>query len=255
MDLSTLLRETGRPLIGGWLGTSSPLVLDACRAEGLDFVALDTQHSALTLGDCAMLLAMHALDDFAVIVRVESNDPAKIGKALDVGAAGVIVPLVETAEQARLAAMACQFPPKGVRSYGPVRPDIAGMSPSELDERAFLFVMIETELGLQNAAAIAATPGIDGIFIGPADLSIALGLVPQRAFDTGQLEEHFRILRQLADQHGLMLGTLGVDAGSASRWLAYGCDVVAVVTNERRLLGEAVGRLSASIRDRGTVDV
>lgn len=248
MAASILKQEARRrPLVGGWLGTSSPLVVEACRDAGLDFVALDTQHSALSLGECATLLA-GIDDDFPIVVRVDSHDHAAIGRALDFGATGVIVPLVETAEQAAAAARACRFPPRGTRSYGPVRADIAAASPGELDDRAFLFVMIETELGLENAAEIAATPGVDGIFVGPADLSIALGLVPQRAFDTDQLENHFQTLRQLADQHGLLLASLGLDPPSAIKWLDYGCDVVAVVTSERGLLGESTGRLVTELR-------
>ncbi|PWB97675.1 aldolase [Salinibacterium hongtaonis] len=252
--VSTLIRESGHPIVGGWLGTSSPLVIEACRAAGLDFVTLDTQHGALSLEDCAALLARQAQEDFSVIVRVDSNEPAKIGKALDLGASGVIVPLVETAEQARSAAQACRFPPLGVRSYGPVRSDIVGMSPAELNDRARLFVMIETEVGMRNAAEIAATPGVDGIFIGPADLSISLGLAPQRAFDTAQLETHFRGLRLLADRHGLMLGSLGLDVESATRWIEYGCDFVAIVTDERRLIGDAMERLSGDLGVRSNVE-
>lgn len=247
MTGSPLSPATGRALVGGWLGTDSPLVVEACRNAGLDFVALDTQHSGLSLRECASLLGGVERDDFPLVVRVDSNDPAQIGKALDLGAAGVIVPLVESAEEAAAAVSACRFPPHGTRSYGPVRPDIAGASPAELGERAALFVMIETERGLENAAEIAATPGVQGIFVGPADLSIALGLVPQRAFDTEQLEVHFRMLRQLATQHGLMLGSLGLDAASAKQWIDYGCDFVAVVSSERRLLAESAGRLAADI--------
>lgn len=246
--------ETRAPLVGGWLGTRSPAVVDACREAGLEFVVLDTQHSALTLGDCAELLAGVEADDFSVLVRVDSNDHAQIGKALDFGASAVIVPLVETAEQAAAAASACRFPPLGTRSYGPVRRDISSASPAELDERASLFVMIETTLGLQNAPEIAATPGVDGIFVGPADLSISLGLVPHRAFDTDQLEEHFRQLRRLADENHLTLGTLGLDADSTRKWLDYGCDLIAVVTAERALLGDAVTRLAGDIRVRGSVE-
>ena len=109
-------------------------------------------------------------------MRVGANDAAPIGRALDAGAAGVIVPLVNTAEEAARAVAASRYPPAGIRSYGPGR-SLAGVGPlaTEINDAVTVLAMIETAEGLANVEAIAATPGLDGLYIGPSDLTIGLG--------------------------------------------------------------------------------
>jgi 2-keto-3-deoxy-L-rhamnonate aldolase RhmA len=117
-----------------------------------------------------------------VLVRVAENTPSAIGQALDAGAEGVIVPLVETAQQARAAVRAAHYPPYGERSGGGVRPLANFLDYVEAARRAVVVcVMIETERGVRNARAIAATEGVDLVFIGTGDLALSLGTFP--AFD------------------------------------------------------------------------
>src|SRR5690348_17893295 len=115
----------------------------------------------------------------APLVRVARNGAAEIGTALDAGAVGVIVPLVETAEEARQAVDAARYPPQGNRSGGGVRPlmDFKRYVPAA-NEHVLVAVMIETKRGVANAAAIAATPGVDMVFIGTGDLALSLGVFP-----------------------------------------------------------------------------
>lgn len=236
-----------RPIIGGWVGTNSPQLVGAIRESTFDFVVVDTQHSVLTIADCAPLLAGVHAGDFPMMVRVDSNNPATIGRALDLGASGIIVPLVETAEQAEAAVRACHYPPQGTRSFGPIRSDLSGQSLEELSGRALLFVMVETRLGLENVFSIADNPGVDGIFIGPVDLSISLGLNHRGAFSTDQLKEHFAVVRAAADQYGLILGSFGVDAASTQRWIDYGCTFVPVNMSERGLFNAGVSALAGEL--------
>src|SRR6266851_3964606 len=119
--------------------------------------------------------------DTVPVVRVPWNDPATIMKALDLGAYGIIVPLINTAEDAAKAVAACRYPPVGMRSSGPVRAVHYGGSDyiAKANDEIVVMAMIETKEGLANLDAICATPGLDAVYIGPSDLSFALGMAPR----------------------------------------------------------------------------
>jgi 4-hydroxy-2-oxoheptanedioate aldolase len=115
------------------------------------------------------------------LARPSRNDFAEIGKLLDAGAYGVILPMIDTAEDARRLVDAVRYPPRGRRSFGPARGLLYGGADyaERADDELLAFAMIETSQGLANLDAIAAVEGLDGLFIGPTDLSLALGVPPQ----------------------------------------------------------------------------
>jgi 4-hydroxy-2-oxoheptanedioate aldolase len=167
-------RET---VVGYWVVLDSPTSTERLARIGYDYVALDGQHGVFGYsGMLAALTAVDAAGRAVGIVRVTGNDAATIGRALDAGAVGVIVPLVNSPEEAARAVAACRYPPVGIRSYGPARPlPQVGPRPADVNDAVILLAMIETAEGLANVEAIAATPGLDGLYIGPTDLTIALG--------------------------------------------------------------------------------
>ena len=164
----------GRPSFGAWATLGDTLAAEVLGKAGYDWVVLDTQHGGITWDK--LLGAIQALDlgGTRALVRVGWTDPAQIMRALDLGALGVIVPMVSTAEQARTAAQATRYPPHGIRSFGPVRNYYA--TPAGPATEPLCFVMIETAEAMDNLDAIAATPGVDGLFVGPVDLALSLGL-------------------------------------------------------------------------------
>jgi 4-hydroxy-2-oxoheptanedioate aldolase len=175
-DLAAQIR--GRePAVGYWVVLDAPVATERIARLGYDFVVLDGQHGLIGYhGLVSGLLALDAGGASPGLVRVEGNATVPIGRALDAGAAGVIVPLVDDAEQAAAAVAAARYPPAGVRSYGPMRSGLRiGPAPREADAGTLLLAMIETAQGLANVEAICATPGLDGIFVGPYDLALALG--------------------------------------------------------------------------------
>ena len=184
------LRETleaGGPAIGLWASIPSSLTAEAAALAGADYVVADQQHGAL---DPAMLMAMlQAIAGAGSVpfVRVAANDPFAIGQALDLGAAGVIVPLVSSGEEAARAVAACRYQPEGIRSFGALR--------AWSGERPLCLVMIETRDGLERVEEIAGTPGLDGIYVGPSDLALSLGLQPTLRL------EHPPVLEALATVH------------------------------------------------------
>jgi 4-hydroxy-2-oxoheptanedioate aldolase len=140
---------------------------------GFDWVIIDAQHGGLTISDLAPMIQALQLGGTPAVVRVPWTDAATIMRVLDFGATGVIVPMVNTAEEARLAAAAMRYPPAGIRSYGPTRGGYA--STTEANDEVMLLVMIETAEALEQVDEIAASPGVDGLFLGPVDLGLSLG--------------------------------------------------------------------------------
>ena len=175
-DLRMLLAGPGLSL--AWFTMGSVPLLEIGARQGFDAAVIDLQHG---LWDrMATHLAVSALADLPVIVRTASVAAAAIGEALDSGARGVLVPLVETAEQARDAVAAATFPTRGVRSGGGVRPLSQGFAAYVADHASPLVgVMIETVRGVANAAEIVATPGIDLVFLGTGDLALSIGCFPE----------------------------------------------------------------------------
>lgn len=160
-------------LLGLWAGFLTPFAVEALRGSGLDWLGLDLQHGALEPPDVAPLLRAADAARTPVLVRVASHDAAGLARVLDTGPAGVIVPAVESAEQAAALVRAVRHPPHGHRSTGLTR---AALTRGEGPEpEPLLLAMVETAEGLRHAEAIAATPGVDGIFVGPYDLALSLG--------------------------------------------------------------------------------
>jgi 4-hydroxy-2-oxoheptanedioate aldolase len=181
-DAFSLVRRlrAGETVLSGWCGLPYPIVAELVGREGFHAVTLDQQHG---LWDTASMLAAIAqvhLAGAAPIVRIPVGEFASVSRALDFGAEGIIAPMINTAADARAYVSFAKFPPLGERSWGPHRATTLAQMPDqkvylrEANAKTVTFAMIETRTALGNVEAIAATPGIDGLFLGPADLSIAL---------------------------------------------------------------------------------
>ncbi|MGH6768267.1 MAG: HpcH/HpaI aldolase family protein [Xanthobacteraceae bacterium] len=172
--------RAGETVHSGWCGLAYPLVAEIIGREGFGAVTLDGQHGLWDLASIATGIAALRQGGAAPIVRVPLGDFALASRCLDFGAEGIIAPMINTEADARAFAAAAKFPPIGERSWGPHR---AAMLAGIADQKDYLaaandvvvtLAMIETRTALDNLDAIAATPGIDGLFLGPSDLSIAL---------------------------------------------------------------------------------
>jgi 4-hydroxy-2-oxoheptanedioate aldolase len=182
----------GKPAFGFALGLASPLSAEILSTCGVDFLLLDRQHAPW--GDDSTVAALSAMQAGSAIpmARVARNDFTLIGRLLDEGMMGIVIPMVNTAADAAAAARACRFPPIGDRSWGWGRARAFGDDYSDwIDDQIFVAVQIETAEAVANAEAILATPGVDGCWVGPSDLSLSLGFHP-REMDTR--EEHARAL-------------------------------------------------------------
>jgi 4-hydroxy-2-oxoheptanedioate aldolase len=172
--------RAGETVFSGWCGLPYPIVAETLARDGFPAVTIESQHGLWDVGGIlAGVSAVHA-GGAAPIVRVPLNDFALVSRALDFGAEGIIAPMINTPADAKAFAAAAKFPPLGERSWGPHRAMTLGGVPDmatylrEANDHVVTFAMIETRTALSNFDAIMATPGIDGFFLGPSDLSIAL---------------------------------------------------------------------------------
>lgn len=185
----------GNPAFGFSVGLGSPLSAEAVADTGIDFVMLDRQHGSW--GDDSTIAALIAMRSGKAtpMARVLHNDFGLIGRLLDEGMMGIIVPMVNTPDDAKRVADACRFPPIGQRSWGWGRARTYGSDYSDwIDDQIFVAVQIETAQAVENAEAIMATPGVDGCWLGPSDLSLSLGFHPSKM---DEREEHARALEKV----------------------------------------------------------
>jgi 4-hydroxy-2-oxoheptanedioate aldolase len=231
--------------LGGWVAGGGEFSLELYRQAGYDYVGIDCQHSVIGEETAAAILRRTPAGSPATIVRVSKNDGALIGRVADAGADGVIVPMVNTAAETAAALDAVRYPPHGVRSFGPVRPDLGLVSLAELSDRVSVFVMIETTQGLANIDDICAVPGIAGVYIGPADLSIGLGLNPLTAFSSDQLAEPIERIRKACAAAGIVLGMHQRDAETAALWIGRGVRLATIGNDAATFLGAVTGGLAA----------
>jgi 4-hydroxy-2-oxoheptanedioate aldolase len=211
--------------------------------EGVDYVCIDQQHGLVDYP--AMIEMLRAIEGRGVVplTRVPVNQGWIIGKALDAGVQGVIVPMVSTGAEARAAVEACRYAPKGVRSFGPVRSTLTMGSRdiTVVGDEVLCFVMVETREGVERIDEIAATPGLDGIYVGPADLALGLGLPPDL---DKQEPEHVEAVERILDacrRHKIIAG-IQCGTGRSARVHAQKGFQLVTFTKDTNLLPAAVGK-------------
>ena len=240
----------GKPAIGCWLGIPSSYSAEMMAHQGFDWVCVDTQHGAIDYNTAFPMIQAIASTDAVPFVRVPWNEPSIIMKYLDAGAYGIVVPMIETADDARAAVRATRYPPDGIRSYGPNRVVYYTgdyNAPAANDEVA-LIVMIETPEALKNLDEIASVPGVDALYIGPADLSQALGLGPAYNADNPAHAEAVTKIRDAAVRHGKVPGVHTSGSALTNRYLAEGFKMVMLTTDGGGILANARSEL-AKIQD------
>ena len=209
--------KAGEPTIGGWLTVADPSIAEYLANTGLDEVTADQQHSTIGVDDLGVVLPAIEARGAIPLTRVGFNDAYLIGRSLDLGAVGVIIPMVNNAAEAAAAVSAFRYPPRGIAPPAPsARPTTWAAAPREL-EAAACIVMVETLDGLRNVDQIAATPGVDCIYIGPGDLALGLGLDwDDTTWNPTQAKSHddaIRTIHAAAKKRGI---ATGIHAGNGA---------------------------------------
>jgi len=251
-NLRTLWSE-GRPALNGWLSIGNGFTAEIMAAQGYDSLTIDAQHGALTPHDLLPMLQAIRASGVTPMVRVPWNEPGVIMKALDLGAYGLICPMVNSAADAEAFVRCLRYPPRGERSFGPTRVAFAAGSDygAKANDQIIGFAMIETQAAMDNLDAIAATPGLDGLYIGPADLTLSLSngrLAP--GFDRQEPEMIAAIRRILAaaKANGIRAGLHCGTPDYAAQAIGWGFDMV-TVGGDARFLAASAGASVARMRE------
>lgn len=225
--------KQGLPTVGTWIDLPEPAVAEILAAYGMDWLLIDTEHGPMGWETVENLLRAMRGTEVVPLIRVAGNDPFLIKQALDRGAMGVLVPMINSAEEARAAVAAAKYPPEGIRGLAGTRASRYGLDMGTYVERwnrdVLVVLQVETRAGLENVEAIAAVPGVDVLFIGPNDLSAGLGIF--RQYDHPTFQEAVRRIRDAAVKHGVAPGYMGRDAASVLAKVGEGFTFVAAGTD------------------------
>ncbi len=234
----------GLPSLGVVSTIPSPTAAALLARAGCDHVLIDCQHGEWDEARRVDAIRAVALQGSTPVVRVVANGYAPIGRALDAGALGIVVPMVNRAEEAQAAAYALRYPPRGGRSSAdPLALHYGTLYGTWANDEAFLAVQIETAEALENVDAILAVDGVDGCWLGPADLALSLGTAIGSAAHDEALRRVAEACRRAGKVAGMFVGT----AAGARRWLAEGYRFVTVGA-ELRWLEAAVQGVLADVR-------
>ena len=240
--------RANRQTLGAWLSLANAHTAETLASLGFDWLCIDLQHGLLDFQDLVRMLPAISTTDATPLVRVPWNEPYEIMKALDAGAYGVIVPMINNRLEAEQAVAACRYPPEGIRSFGPIRAALYGGADyaTEANTQIACIAMIETAEGLGNLQEIVATPGLDGIYIGPSDLALALDLTPQGDNDHPRHAAAVQRIRDACQAQGLAAGIHTSSAKFASRYLEQGFHFVTLGSDYRFMLRAAKEDLAAA---------
>jgi len=218
----------GEVTFGAWLSIPSSFSAEIMAHQGFDWVCIDMQHGVVDYQAALPMLQAIGSTSTIPIVRVPWNEPGIIGKVLDAGAMGVIIPMVNSVEEAKAAVAACRYFPDGARSFGPTRATYyAGPDYFAGANRAIACIpMIETRQAVDRLDEILAVPGIDAVYVGPADLSITLGLPPGMA-NGGAFEDARVLIAKKCLEHGVTPG-IHANAALAEKHAAAGYRMITI---------------------------
>ena len=226
---------TDRLTIGSWIQIGHPAVVDIMATAGFDWLTVDLEHSAITIQEAEELIRIIELKGVVPLVRLSSNNAEQIKRVMDSGAHGIIVPMVNSTEDARKAISAAKYPPVGTRSFGLARAQGYGTKFSEYlnweKESAIVVVQIEHIDAVNNLESIFSVPGLDGYFVGPYDLSGSLGIPGE--FEHPEYIQTMAEIKRIADKKKIPGGLHLVEPdpdklvqsiNEGHRFIAYGMD-------------------------------
>lgn len=214
------------------LSLLDPAVPELMGILGFDFVWIDGEHGAYSNSEIQNMIISAKAGGAVSLVRIVRNDAATVKPVLEMGANGIIFPMINTAEDARDAVSYCLYPPEGVRGYGPRRANAYGRQKDYLDRyqsQEWKIMQIEDIKGVENLDEILRVKGVDAILTGPFDLSASMGMIGQTGTD--EIKEVFDKIAAKAIKAGIPFGAFAADRRSAMEWQARGAAFIAAATD------------------------
>ena len=226
----------GKAVVNGWLQIPSSFSAEVMAHQGWDSLTIDMQHGVIDYPNALQMLQAISTTDVVPMARVNWNEPGQIMKILDAGSYGVICPMVNNREEAEKFVQACLYPPKGYRSLGPIRGLLYGGSDyaKHADKEILKLAMIETKEALDKLDKIMSTPGLDGIYIGPADLSLAIDTEP--GFDKEKSSPTFPVIENIlkhAKKNNIVAGIHNATPEYAAKMIEMGFQLVTAGSDQR----------------------
>ncbi|HZS33254.1 MAG TPA: aldolase/citrate lyase family protein [Methylomirabilota bacterium] len=237
----------GGSVVNGWLSIPSAFSAEVMAHQGFDSLVVDMQHGVVDYQAAVTMLQAISTTAVMPMARVPWNDPAFIMKILDAGAYGVICPMVNNRREAEQLVRTCKYPPKGFRSFGPVRASIYAGSDyaTHANDTIVVMPMIETAEALANLDEILSTPGVDAIYVGPADLSLALGCTPKLDQTEAPVVDALARILAACKRHGVVAGIHNATSAYALRMVAQGWQFVTLASDSRFLAARAAEEAAA----------
>lgn len=243
------LGQANQTAVNAWLTIPSAWTAELLAQAGFDAMTLDLQHGLIDDATAVTMLQAISTTDAVPLVRLPWNDPAAIMRALDAGAYGVICPMINTRAEAEAFVGTCRYPPRGYRSYGPIRAALYAGDDyfRHADETVLALALIETAEALANTEAIVSVPGLDGVYVGTVDLSISLGLAGLGDLDDPRLREAVRHILAVARAQDRIVAMHAADPAQARLLADWGVAMVTVLTDSA-LLANAAGAILSEAR-------
>ena len=231
----------GEAVVNGWLAIPAGFSAEVLAHQGFDSLTIDMQHGIVDYQTAVSMLQGISTTGVTPLARVPWNDPGTIMKILDAGVYGVICPMINTRAQAEALVAACKYPPRGYRSFGPARASIyAGADYAEhANEDLIVMPMIETAEALKNLDAILSTPGVDAIYVGPADLSLTLGCKPRLDQTDAPVVEAQKQIVEACKRHNVVAGIHNATAAYSLTMIELGYRFVTLASDTRHLAAKA----------------
>ena len=244
--------KSGKAAVNGWLQIPNSFTAELMANQNWDSLTLDMQHGMIDYSSAVGMLQAISTTEVVPMARVNWNEPGQIMKILDAGAYGIICPMVSNKKEANNFVKACMYPPDGYRSYGPIRGLVYGGTDyaDKANAELLKFAMIETKESLENLDEIMKTPGLDGIYIGPADLSLAIGQKPSFDKPDGDpvYEEIMKILEH-AKKNNIIAGIQNGQPEYAEKMIKKGFQLVTIGSDQRYMTAASKAALSKLKKD------
>jgi len=247
------LREvwaSGGAAVNGWLAVPNGFSAETMSHQGWDSLTVDIQHGVVDYQAAVSMLTAISSTATVPVTRVPWLDPSHLMKVLDAGSYGVICPMINSREDAENLVAYSRYPPIGIRSFGPIRGLLYGGSdyPEHANDTVVVFAMIETREGLDNLEDILATPGLDAVYVGPSDLSLALGCHPTFDDVDPPAAEAIELIVAKAKEHGKIAGIHNGTPDTALKRIEMGYQFV-TISSDARLLASGSQQILSAMRD------
>ena len=243
------LWSAGKPALNGWLSVGNSFTAEIMAAQDFDSLTVDLQHGALDYSSALPMFQAMRASGKTLLARVPWNEPGVIMKALDAGAYGIICPMINNRAEAEAFVSSMRYPPRGTRSFGPTRVNFAAGADyaTEANDEMLAIAMIETADGVANAAEIAATPGLDAIYIGPSDLTLGYTQGRLPAGQDRQEDEMIDLIKSLltiAHNAGIRACIHTASPAYSARAIGWGFDLATVAADVKCLADAAANSVA-----------